>query len=229
MPPLEAFGPSIAIGLILFVMLWFALGTQRNIRKGNDLLRWLQGGLPLLGRRTTMRWLGSSAVELGIVEPAPPFREVTVVVVLEPRDVSVLWAFARSRGRRDFVIVRANLVRAPRFSMEVRDPRGWTGREESTGEDGAGGREDAWQTVELPDGCVARAGPGADEAAVRSAWDRLGEAGDGVWKLTVQPVVPHLEVHVRPPARAASAASAARSADQLLAPIRDLASKLVER
>jgi hypothetical protein len=223
MPPLEAFVPSIAIGLILFVMLWFALGTQRNIRKGNDLLRWLQGGLPLLGRRTTMRWLGSSAVELGIVEPTPPFREATVVVVLEPRDVSVLWAFARSRGRRDFVIVRVNLVRAPRFSMEVRDPRGWTGREESTSGDGAGGREDAWQTVDWPDGCVARAGPGADEVAVRHAWDRLGDAGDGAWKLTVQPVVPHLEVHVRPPA------SAARSADQLLAPIRDLATKLVER
>ena len=74
MPPLEAFGPSIAIGLILFVMLWFALGTQRNIRIGNDLLRWLQRGLPLLGRRTTLRWLGSSAVELRIVEPAEPFR-----------------------------------------------------------------------------------------------------------------------------------------------------------
>jgi hypothetical protein len=223
MPPLEAFAPSIAIGLILFVMLWFALGTQRNIRRGNDLLRWLQGGLPLLGRRTTMRWLGSSAVELGIVEPAAPFREATVVVVLEPRDVSVLWAFARSRGRRDFVIVRVNLVRAPRFSMEVRDPRGWTGREEPNSPDGAGGGEDAWQTIDWPDESIARAGPGADDGAVRSAWAQLAEAGDGVWKLTVQPVVPHLEVHVRPPA------DAGRSADQLLAPIRDLATKLVER
>jgi hypothetical protein len=223
MPPLDAFGPSIAIGLILFVMLWFALGTQRNIRKGNDLLRWLEGGLPLLGRRTTMRWLGSSAVELGIVEPTPPFREATVVVVLEPRDVSLLWAFARSRGRRDFVIVRANLMRAPRFSMEVRDPRGWTGREEPNGGDEASVGAGAWQTLDWPDGCVALTGPGADEATVRSAWDRLAEAGDGVWKLTVQPVVPHLEVHVRPPA------SQARGADRLLAPIRDLATRLVER
>jgi hypothetical protein len=226
MPPLEAFAPSIAIGLILFVMLWFALGTQRNIRKGNDLLRWLQSGLPLLGRRTTMRWLGSSAVELGIVEPAQPFREATVVVVLEPRDVSVLWAFARSRGRRDFVIVRVNLVRAPRFSMEVRDPRGWTGREELRGGDGAADGGDGWQTLDWPGGCVARAGPGADEAAVRLAWGRLAKAGAGVWKLTVQPVVPHLEVHVRPPE---STARAARGADQLLAPIRDLATRLVER
>src|SRR5436190_18561166 len=65
MPPLEALGPSIGIGLVLLVMLWFALGTQRNIRKGNAVLAWLQGGLPILGRRTTVRWLGSSAVELG--------------------------------------------------------------------------------------------------------------------------------------------------------------------
>jgi len=212
MPPLEAFAPSIAIGLILFVMLWFALGTQRNIRKGNELLRWLQTGLPMLGRKTTLRWLGSSAVELEIATAEPPFRDATVVVVLEPRDVSLLWAYARWRGRRDFIIVRANLRRAPRFSMDVGDPRGWTGRPDAA--------EQGWRTVDWPDGCVALVGPGADETTVRSAWDRLGKASAGVWRLTVQPVVPHLEVHLRPPLtdRVAS--------DRMLAPIRDLAARL---
>jgi hypothetical protein len=230
MPPLEAFGPSIAIGLILFVMLWFAFGTQRNIRKGNDLLRWLQGGLPILGRRTTMRWLGSSAVELGIVEPASPFREATVVVVLEPRDVSFLWAFARSRGRRDFVIVRVNLVRAPRFDIDVRDPRGWTGRAgahpgggDGAGDAAPGGGDEASRELDWADGVVAIAGPGADDARVRSTWTRLSEASDGVWRLTIQPVVPHLEVHVRPPAAGRT------GADRLLTPIRDLAISLTER
>jgi hypothetical protein len=212
MPPLEAFGPSIAIGLILFVMLWFALGTQRNIRRGNEILRWLQVGLPMLGRKTTMRWLGSSAVELGIANAEAPFREATVVVVLEPRDVSVLWVYARSRGRRDFLIVRANLRRPPRFSMDVDDPRGWTGRPE-TGDSG-------WRTVDWPDGCIALAGPGADEALIRSAWDHLGKASEGVWRLTVQPVVPHLEVHLRPPAVATV------GSDRVIAPIRDLATQL---
>src|SRR5688572_10670245 len=127
MPPLEAFGPSIAIGLVLLVMLWFALGTQRNIRKGNQWLRWLQAALPAVGRKTTMRWLGSSVVELGIADGASPFRDVTVLMVLEPRDLSILWAWSRLRGRRDFMIVRANLRRAPRFSLDVRDPRSWTG------------------------------------------------------------------------------------------------------
>jgi hypothetical protein len=219
MPPLEAFGPSIAIALILFVMLWFALGTQRNIRKGNDLLRWLQTGLPLLGRRTTMRWLGSSAVELGIVEPAPPFREATVVVVLEPRDVSFLWAYARRRGRRDFMIVRMNLVAAPRFAIEVRDPHGWTGRAGGHDTDATDGSP--WRAG-WPGRALARVGPGADEPAVRHAWTRLAGVSDGVWKLTVQQLVPHLEVHVRP-------APTAHGADELLAPIRDLAMKLAER
>jgi hypothetical protein len=212
MPALEAFIPSIAIGLILVVMLWFALGTQRNIRRGNELLRWLQGGLPAFGRRTTLRWLGSSAVELGIVEPETPFREATLAIVLEPRDVALLWAFARSRGRRDFVIVRANLVRAPRFVMDVRDPRGWTGQLD---EPDAGGQAQDW-----PDGSIAHVGPGADDAAVRSAWNRLSEASNGVWRLTVQQVVPHLEVHFRPPAEARD------HADRVLDPIRDLAAGL---
>jgi hypothetical protein len=212
MPALEAFGPSIAIGLILLVMLWFALGTQRNIRKGNELLRWLQAGLPMLGRKTTMRWLGSSAVELRIAKAEAPFRDATVVVVLEPRDVSLLWAYARSRGRRDFLIVRANLRRAPRFSMDVGDPRGWTGRPDAA--------EEGVRTVEWPDGSIALAGPGVDEASIRSAWERLGKVTEGVWRLTVQPVVPHLEVHFRPPAPERV------SADRVVGPIRDLAAIL---
>jgi hypothetical protein len=214
MPPLDAFGPSVAIGLILVVMLWFALGTQRNIRKGNDLLRWLQGGLPILGRRTTLRWLGSSVVELGIVEPEAPFRQATVAVVLEPRDVPLLWAIARSRGRRDFLIIRVNLVRAPGFSVDVRDPRGWTGRL-----DDVDGVDDLGQAQDWPGGFVAHLGHGADEAAVRSAWSRLVKASGGVWRLTVQPIVPHVEVHFRPPPEHAAA-------DAVLAPIRELASTL---
>jgi hypothetical protein len=166
----------------------------------------------MLGRRTTLRWLGSSAVELGIAEAETPFRDATVVVVLEPRDVSLLWAYARSRGRRDFLIVRANLRRAPRFSMDVGDPRGWTGRPDAA--------EEGVRTISWADGCIALAGAGADEAAIRSTWDRLGRVSAGVWRLTVQPVVPHLEVHLRPPAIGAVAS------ERVLAPIRDLAATL---
>jgi hypothetical protein len=211
MPDLGALGPSLAVGLVLVVMLWFTFGTQRNIRKGNEVLRWLRDALPMLGPRTTLRWLGSSAVELGISEGTDPFRDVTIVVVLEPRDVGLLWAWARSRGRRDFVIVRGNLRRAPTGTVEIADPRGWTGRLDGPDESG-------WRSLRSPGGgIVARAAGTIDDRAALDAWQRLDHASGGVWRLTVQPVVPHIEVHVRPPDLARV------PAQRLVSAVRDLA------
>lgn len=218
MPDLGSIVPSLAIALLLVVMLWFTFGTQRNVRTGNELLRWLQAGLPLLGPRTSLRWLGSSAVELRLSEAAAPFRDATVVVVLEPRDVGLLWAWSRARGRRDFLIFRANLRRAPRGSIEVVDRRGWTGRRSGDRGDGEGGS--AWHRIEWPGGTVeADATDGVDETAVREAWKAIEAASGGLWKLAVQPVVPHLEIHVVPPP------PRVRS-DRLIRPIRELATAL---
>lgn len=209
---LDGLGPAIAIALLLVVMLWFTFGTQRNIRRGNELLTWLQGGLPRIGPRTTLRWFGSSAVELTIVEPAEPFRDVTIVVVLEPRDVGVLWAFARSRGRRDFIIIRTNLRRPPRSSADVGDPSGWTGRLEAP--------ETGWRQHSWEGGATAQLDGTIDERLIREAWGRIATASGGVWRLTIQPVVPHLEVHVLPPDPRSV------RADRLIDAVADLAGSL---
>jgi hypothetical protein len=192
---LRAAGTAGAIVLLVVVMLWFTWGTQHNISRGNRLLRWLQAGLPTVGKRSTVRWLGSSAVELGIVEPSPPFAEMTVLVVLEPRDVPWFWALARSRGRRDFLIFRARLRGSPGFELEILDPSGWTGSERLAALD-----TDAWVAADwgAPELRVFHApGPGPD--AVRPILDRLVGATDGVWRLSVRREPPHVEVHVRPP------------------------------
>jgi hypothetical protein len=216
MPTLDGLGPAIAIALLLVVMLWFTFGTQRNIRRGNQLLTWLQGGLPRIGPRTTLRWFGSSAVELTIVEPAAPFRDATIVIVLEPRDVGVLWAFARSRGRRDFIIVRTNLRQPPRSSADVGDPTGWTGRLDAPEESG-------WRQQSWDGGVTAQLDGTIDEGPIREAWQRFAAASGGVWRLTIQPVVPHLEVHVLPPDQASV------TADRLIDAVADLASHLARR
>jgi hypothetical protein len=133
MPDLTAFLPGLGVLLVAVVLLWFTIGTQRNISTGNRLLRWLQDGLGVLGPRTTLRWLGSSVAELRIVGPLPPFREALVMVVLEPRDLGALWSLARSRGRRDFLVVRLNLVRAPRMAVDLVDPTAWTAGDQRRG------------------------------------------------------------------------------------------------
>jgi hypothetical protein len=97
----------------LLVVGWFAAGTLWNVRKGGAVMRWMQGGLPLLGPRATVRWLGSTTVELGIAGAKPPFERVTLVIFLEPRDLPWLWGITHLRGRRDTLIVRAQLRNPP--------------------------------------------------------------------------------------------------------------------
>src|SRR2546426_639989 len=112
----------------LIVVGWFALGTLLNIRRGNRLLRWFQPGMTLLGERTTLRWLGSSGVELKVQHALPPLKSAEVFVLLEPRDLPLLWWLFRARGRRDLLIVRAELRTAPRFELEALHPRAWSTR-----------------------------------------------------------------------------------------------------
>ena len=107
--------------LAVAVVAWFAAGTIWNVRLGRETLRWLQGGLPLLGERTTLRWLGSTAVELVINEGKAEFARATVVIFLEPRDL-VWWPLSRLRGRRDTLIVRGVLRRAPAFELDALAP-----------------------------------------------------------------------------------------------------------
>jgi hypothetical protein len=121
---------TVVLVLCAFVVVgWFAAGTIWNVRKGSAVMKWMHDGLPLIGERTTVRWLGSTTVELGIEKAKPPFEKVTVVVVLEPRDVPWMWALTRGRGRRDTLIVRGVLQGAPPADLEVLDPKGWLGRE----------------------------------------------------------------------------------------------------
>ena len=115
----------VSIIVVVFVVGWFAAGTHYNVRKGEESLRWLQEGLPLIGGKTTMQWLGSSVVQLKIQEARRPFHDAEVLIVLEPRDVAPLWALARLRGRRDLLVIRGALEKRPRFELEAFDAKSW--------------------------------------------------------------------------------------------------------
>ncbi len=111
------------------VVAWFAAGTIWNVSKGRALMRWMQAGLPALGERTTVRWLGSTAVEMVIRDGKAPFASVTVIIFLEARDTPWTWAIGRARGRRDTLIIRGKLRKAPAVEFEALDPASWSGRD----------------------------------------------------------------------------------------------------
>ena len=181
----------VGIAAVLLVG-WFAAGTIWNVRLGSEVMRWMQdgaeGGLRALGARTTVRWLGSSGVELLLQDAIAPFGRATVLVFMEPRDLP-WWPLSRLRGRRDTLIVRGVLRTAPSVEFEALDPASWSGRD-------ALSRIPAdWQSVdqglklffpESPDKAKAMLGA-ASKLAVR--------------RLSVRRAEPHFQLHVDLPDR----------------------------
>ncbi len=110
---------TVLIIAVAVVMGWFGFGVITNIRRGNRVLKWMQLGLPAMGEKTTLRWLGSSAVHLVIAKAKPPFRRFELVLLLEPRDVPWLWIWTHARGRRDMLILRGLLMSAPRLEIST--------------------------------------------------------------------------------------------------------------
>jgi hypothetical protein len=191
-----------ALGTVLLIafLLWFTFGTQHNIKRGNELLRWLQGGLPQIGRRASLRWFGSSAVQLEITDAEPPYTSAQVNVVLEPRDLGWLWAWSRRKGRRDFLILRGTLRGPPRFEIEAGGSRGWTASDRLGRLDPEAWVRTTWDAgTGAIDVAYSDRAEDADIDELRQVWDQLAGASGNVWRLSVRNVAPHVEVHLEPP------------------------------
>jgi hypothetical protein len=178
----------------MVIMGWFALGIIFNLRRGDALLRWLQTGLPRIGERTTFRWLGSSVAELVIAKAKNPFRRLDTLIVLTPRDVPWMWFWARLRGRRDTLILRAHLAVAPRLDLELADPASWTGR---TALEQV--RQRGWESQPYADGLLLMAPAGLLNLAgsvASSLTDRLAQLSPKTYRLGLHKEAPHLELHI---------------------------------
>lgn len=183
---------SLLVAIVLLVVGWFAVGTQWNVRKGDRVLKWLRQGLPLIGERSTMRWLGSSVIELKIAKAKDPFRTAETLVAFEPRDVFFLWAIERVRGRRDTLIFRSQLRTVPEFEIEVFDPKGWT---RNTSEKTL--RAKNWVPLDLSSNSPL-VGYGSGAPAIQVAKplvDLAARTGGQLVRLSVHRKVPNLEVH----------------------------------
>jgi len=155
----------------LTIVGWFAVGTIWNVRRGGELMRWMQPGLRMLAARTTVRWLGSTAVEMVMSEPQAPFAKIAAVIFLEPRDMPWMWALGR---RKDLLIFRADLPRAPKIDAEWLDPDSWSGRDARKRAEGL--PPPRADLIELARGC-----------------------GLPVRRLAVHRDAPHLQLHVAAP------------------------------
>ena len=191
----------IAVAAIVLVA-WFAAGTIWNVSRGRALMRWLQGGMPAFGERTTVRWLGSSVVEMVIRDGKAPFASVTLVIFLEARDTPWMWALGRARGRQDTLIVRGVLRRVPQIELEALDAASWSGREAL----GRVPKEWLVSQFEASGNLVVRYPTAAALERVSALLTMARSAGLVVRRLSVRRTEPHFQIHVafpdqRQPAR----------------------------
>ncbi len=203
-------GQTIVVYLGVALLLWYAGAAFYNRKLGVRVYRWLQPGLGSLGEITRAKWLGSSGsgARLLVGKAARPFRQVEVAFLLETRELLPLWLLNRSRGRRDRLIVRADLRSAPAGELEVlrrgdRRLRSLTAPEE--------GR--AWTRIAegLPEGLEAlwRGGAPALPGRLASFLQRYQGA---VLRLSLARKSPHLILEIHLPELMAAPAEAFFSA-----------------
>ena len=124
-------GQIIAIGLSIVLGVWFVVAGVFNRRHGMRVYRWLQQGLSTWGKVGEARWIGSSGsgARLTIFQGQRPFGRVEALFLLESREIAPLWAFNRLRGKRDEMIVKANLRAVPPLEIEAAPPQARQWRE----------------------------------------------------------------------------------------------------
>jgi len=185
-------GQWIIIGVCAALGLWFVAGSIANSRKVRTISKALQPALAKHGTVSAYRRLGNSGAQFIVEKAEVPFRQIEMVFLLEPRENLLLWLFERIRGRRDELMLRANLRSAP--AQEVR-----LGRREDRQFKASVEREPdkPFEWIEAPAGLeVARRG--ASDTAMIKRWEKLTDRyGEAVRRVSIQSKEPHLTVRVR--------------------------------
>ncbi len=145
-------GTAAVTGLCVFLVLWYGSGHLYNRRRGQRLFGWLEAGLDLLGGEREAGWIGSpaSGARVNVVHAAPPFRRLEITLLLQNREIPLLWLLDHLRARQDRLIIRATLRSPRRGEVEVRPRRRRTARRQSqeepwTWQEGAHGLLVAYQ------------------------------------------------------------------------------------
>ena len=200
--PLSDIAVGFAAALALLLFAWFFVGGQLNIRRHNQVVRWLQQGQPVMGEKTTFRWLGTTGVHLGINAAREPFKNVEILVLMEPRDVVPLWLLSYAQGRRDVLILRGNLRRHARVEFDLLDTASWSGKQVL-----ARGVPDFWSRASLPDGMLLLTETPDAASLAQHMKPYLSRLTPYLRRVSVRRTVPHVELHLTAPWSASLAAA----------------------
>src|SRR5713226_778001 len=112
---------QLVIALSVALIVWYLVGARFGRRQATRLAHLAVELLRPLGSEGSFRWLGSAGCELRLSRVRRPFRDLRVVIWLEPREMLPIWLINRFRGRRDLFALAADLLSPPTASFELVD------------------------------------------------------------------------------------------------------------
>lgn len=110
---------QIVIGLSVLLVLWYPFGRRMNRRRGPQALRWLREGIRAYEGQASVNWVGGSAFRVEVQGALGPFKRVGMMVLLEAREMLLLWIFNRLRGQRDMLVIKGDLRLKPKTDLEL--------------------------------------------------------------------------------------------------------------
>jgi len=110
---------QVVIALSIALVVWYFVGAQINRRRARSLVRWIREGVQVFGGQATMRPMGTSGFQVNVEKAKGPFKRVGMMVLLESREMLLLWIFNRLRGQRDLLVLKSDLRTRPKTELEV--------------------------------------------------------------------------------------------------------------
>ena len=112
------------IAFCILLTIWYIVGWQVNRRRGRRLLEWVLQGLRAFGGQITVNRLGTSGFQVNVRKAQPPFKRIETTILLESREILLLWIFNLLRGDTDYLVFKGTLRASPRGEVEVVKKKG---------------------------------------------------------------------------------------------------------
>jgi hypothetical protein len=143
------FANQVVIAFCALLVVWYIVGWQVNRKRGERLLAWVLQSLRALGDQTTVSRLGTSGFQVNVGKAQAPFKKVEAAILLQPREILLLWILDLLRGRTDHLVLKGTLRASPRGEVEVIKKRGRLAGRVLEGLD-----EEAWTRQEIAGGLL---------------------------------------------------------------------------
>lgn len=181
--------------LAAFLIVWYIGGNEVMRRRARHLALWAKRGLDPFGGKQAVLWTTMQSFRLEVEGTRDPFRSLHLTGLVESWDTPPIWLWNRMRGRRDMILLTAQLPSQPVSGFELYRPGSLLGADSRRM-----AIDERWAEEPLEEFRLAASTPKAREQAV-ALLGLMGSERGHLVRLGVRRREPHLTLALNVPDR----------------------------